>query len=155
MALGKSLSEQIQNDMKVALLGGDRFVGGTLRNLKAAILNEEVAQNKRDTGLSNEEIEKIIAREVKKRNESLAIYEQNDRPELAETERKEAAVLAVYLPQQLSEDEIREIAKGVIESMDNVSPSVMGQVIGGVKAKAGNSADGATVARVVKELLNS
>lgn len=150
-----ALNEQIQNDMKAALLGGDRFVGETLRNLKAAILSEEVAQGKRDTGLSDEEIEKIIAREVKKRQESLAIYEQNGRDELADVERKEAAVLAVYLPEQLSEDEIREIAKTVIEAMDNVGPSLMGQVIGGVKAKAGNSADGATIARVVKELLNS
>lgn len=150
-----ALNEQIQNDMKAALLGGDRFVGETLRNLKAAILSEEVAQGKRNTGLSDEEIEKIIAREVKKRQESLAIYEQNGRDELADVERKEAAVLAVYLPEQLSEDEIREIAKTVIEAMDNVGPSLMGQVIGGVKAKAGNSADGATIARVVKELLNS
>lgn len=155
MAQDTGLSEQIQNDMKVALLGGDRFVGETLRNLKAAILNEEVAQGKRDTGLSNDEIEKIIAREVKKRNESTAIYEQNGRPELAEVERKESAVLAVYLPKQLSEDEIREVAKVVIESLSAVGPSFMGQVIGGVKTKAGNSADGAVVARVVKELLNS
>ena len=150
-----ALSEQIQNDMKTALLGGDRFVGDTLRNLKAAILNEEVAQNKRDTGLSDEEIEKIIAREVKKRNESFAIYEKNDRPELAEVERKEADVLAAYLPQQLSEDEIRAIAKTIIDAMESSGPSAMGQTIGAVKAKAGNSADGATVARVVKELLNS
>jgi uncharacterized protein len=150
-----SLKDTIQNDMKAALLGGDRFVGDTLRNLKAAILNEEVAQNKRDEGLSDEEIEKIIAREVKKRNESMTLYEQNARPELAEEERKEAAVLATYLPQQLTEDEIRELAKTIIESMDNVGPSIMGQVIGGVKAKAGNTADGATVAKVVKELLNS
>lgn len=150
-----ALKEQIQNDMKAALLGGDRFVGDTLRNLKAAILNEEVAQNKRDTGISDAEIEVIIIREVKKRNESIALYEQNGRPELAEEERKEAAVLAVYLPQQLSENEIRELAKTVIEAMENVGPSMMGQVIGGVKAKAGTSADGATIARVVKELLNS
>ena len=88
MAHGKSLAEQIQNDMKVALLGGDRFVGETLRNLKAAILNEEVATNKRDEGLADDEIEKIVAREVKKRTESIAPYEQNDRPELAEVERK-------------------------------------------------------------------
>src|SRR3990167_2944565 len=135
MAHGKSLAEQIQNDMKVALLGGDRFVGETLRNLKAAILNEEVATNKR--------------------NESIALYEQNDRPELAEVERKEAAVLATYLPTQLTEEQIREIAKTVIEGMSDVGPSMMGQVIGGVKAKAGTSADGATIARVVKELLNS
>ncbi len=155
MAEGKSLSEQIQNDMKVALLGGNRFVVETLRNLKAAILNEEVAQGKRDSGLDDEQIEKIIAREVKKRNESMALYDTNGRPELAETERKEAAVLAAYLPQQLTEDQIRELAKSVIESIDNASPSMMGQVIGGVKAKAGNTVDGATVARVVKELLNS
>ena len=150
-----ALKEQIQNDMKAALLGGDRFVGGTLRNLKAAILNEEVAQNKRDEGISDSEIEVIIAREVKKRNESIILYDQNGRPELAEEERKEAAVLAIYLPKQLSEDEIRELAKVVIESMENIAPSMMGQVIGGVKAKAGTSADGATIARVVKELLNS
>ncbi len=141
--------------MKAALLGGNRFEGDVLRNLKAAILNEEVATGARDEGLSDPEIEKIIAREVKKRNESIKLYEQNGRPELAEDEKKEIAVLSTYLPQQLSEDEIREIAKLVIADMENVDPSVMGQVIGGVKAKAGNSADGATVARVVKELLHS
>lgn len=64
-------------------------------------------------------------------------------------------MLAIYLPQQLSEDEIRELTKTVIEAMENVGPSMMGQVIGGVKAKVGTSADGATIARVVKELLNS
>lgn len=150
-----ALSEQIQNDMKAALLGGNRFEGDVLRNLKAAILNEEVAQGKRETGLDDAEVEKIIVREVKKRNESIKLYEENGRPELAEDEKKEMAVLSTYLPEQLSEDEIRDIAKLVIEEMDNVGPSMMGQVIGGVKAKAGNSADGATVARVVKELLHS
>ena len=155
MAREVTLSEQIQSDMKAALLGGDRFVGETLRNLKAAILSEEIAQNKRDTGLDDAEIEKIIAREVKKRGESATLYEKNDREDLAEPERKEAAVLAAYLPQQLTEDEIRQIAKTIIQSIDNPGPSMMGQVIGGVKSKAGNAADGATVARVVKELLNS
>jgi len=150
-----ALKDTIQNDMKAALLGGNRFEGDVLRNLKAAILNEEVATGKRETGLSDAEIEKIIAREVKKRHESVKLYEANDRAELADEENKEIAVLSTYLPQQLSEDEIRDIAKIVIESMDNVGPSLMGQVIGGVKAKVGNTADGATVARVVKELLHS
>lgn len=150
-----ALAEQIQNDMKAALLGGNRFEGNVLRNLKAAILNEEVATGKRETGLDDAEVEKIIAREVKKRHESIKLYEANGRPELAEDEKKEVAVLSTYLPQQLSEDEIREIARLVIADIDNVGPSMMGQVIGGVKAKAGNSADGATVARVVKDLLQS
>ena len=65
-----ALKEQITAEMKAALLGGDRFVGETLRNLKAAILNEEVAQGKRERGLSDQEIETVIAREVKKRAES-------------------------------------------------------------------------------------
>ena len=150
-----ALKDIIQNDMKAALLGGNRFEGDVLRNLKAAILNEEVATGRRETGLSDAEIEKIIAREVKKRHESVKLYEANDRAELADEEKKEIAVLNTYLPQQLSEDEIRDIAKIVIESMDNVGPSLMGRVIGGVKAKVGNTADGATVARVVKELLHS
>ncbi|MBH2007688.1 GatB/YqeY domain-containing protein [Candidatus Saccharibacteria bacterium] len=150
-----ALKDTIQNDMKAALLGGNRFEGEVLRNLKAAVLNEEVATGRREEGLSDAEIEKIIAREVKKRNESIKLYEENARPELADEEKKEIAVLSTYLPQQLSEDEVRELAKLVIEEMDDVGPSMMGQVIGGVKAKAGTSADGATVARIVKELLNS
>lgn len=149
-----SLKDTIQNDMKAALLGGDRFVGEVLRNLKAAILNEEVATNKRDTGLDDVEIEKVIAREVKKRNESANLYDQNDRPELAENERKEAAVLVKYLPEQLSEEKLREIVTAKITELGVSGPQAMGRVIGGVKQLVGNSADGAMLARIVKESLN-
>lgn len=155
MADGKLLAAQIQDDTKAALLGGDRFVGDTLRNLKAAILNEEVAQGKRDEGITDEEIEKIIAREVKKRNESILLYEQNGRPELAEVERKEAEVLSRYLPEQLSEDEVREIITAKIAEMGVSEPQAMGQVIGAVKQQVGNTADGAMIARVVKETLTN
>src|SRR6478735_1495530 len=101
-----ALKQRITDDMKAALLGGDRFVGDTLRNLKAAILNEEVAAGKRDTGLADSEIEQIVAREVKKRHESIKLYEANGRPELAEPEKDEIAVIEKYLPAQLSEDEL-------------------------------------------------
>ena len=149
-----ALSAKIQDDTKAALLGGDRFVGDTLRNLKAAILNEEVAQGKRDTGLDDSEIEKIIAREVKKRNESIAVYEQNGRPELAEVERKEAEVLARYLPQQLSEEELREIVAAKITELGATDAKSMGQVIGAVKQQVGTAADGALLAQIVKEKLS-
>lgn len=148
-----ALKEQIQNEMKAALLSGSRFEGEVLRNLKAAILNEEVAQGKRDEGLSDEAIEKVIAREVKKRQESIKLYEQNGRPELAENEAKEVTVLEKYLPEQVDAGEIRRVVEEIIASMDDVSPQQMGQVIGAVKGKLGNAADGATVAAVVKELL--
>lgn len=149
-----TLKDRIQDDTKAALLGGDRFAGDTLRNLKAAILNEEVAQGKRETGLADEEIEKIIAREVKKRNESIAIYEQNGRPELAETERKEAEVISHYLPAQIDEAQLREIISSKIAELGVSGPQAMGQVIGAVKQQVGNSADGALIARIVKETLN-
>jgi uncharacterized protein YqeY len=149
-----SLKETIQDDMKAALLGGNRFVGEVLRNLKAAILNEEVAQNKRDEGLSDADIEKVIAREVKKRNESAALYDQNDRPELADNEKKEAEVLIKYLPEQLSEDELRKIVTAKIAELGVSGPQAMGQVIGAVKQQVGNTADGATLARIVKETLS-
>ncbi len=148
-----ALKQQIQDDMKAALLGGNRFEGDTLRNLKAAILNEEVAHGKRDDGLQDDEIEKIIAREVKKRRESITLYEQNGREELAENEKNEIAVLEKYLPELLSEDEIRATVDEVIANMGDVSMQQMGQVIGAVKGKLGNAADGSMVATVVKEQL--
>lgn len=148
-----ALKDTIQDDMKAALLGGDRFVGDTLRNLKAAILNEEVAQGKRDEGLSDEDIEKIITKEVKKRNESAAIYDQNGRSELAESEKREAEVFLKYLPKQLNEEEIRAIVTAKIAELGVSGPGAMGQVIGAVKQQVGNTADGALVARIVKETL--
>lgn len=148
-----ALKEQINNDLKAALLGGNRFVADTLRNLKAAILNEEVALGRRDDGLNDTEIEGVIAREVKKRNESKTLYEQNDRPELAQQEADEIDVLAEYLPQQLTEDEIRVVISEVIAGLGDVDMKAMGQVIGAVKAKCGTAADGATVARLVKTAL--
>ncbi|HRF28844.1 MAG TPA: GatB/YqeY domain-containing protein [Candidatus Saccharibacteria bacterium] len=148
-----SLKDTLQNDIKAALLGGNRFEGDTLRNLKAAILNEEVAMGKRDEGLDDAEIEKVVAREVKKRRESITVYEENGRPELAQTEKDEVAVLEKYLPAQLTDEEIRGVVNEVVASMGEVSMQQMGQVIGAVKAKAGNAADGARLAKIVKEEL--
>ncbi len=152
-----SLKDTIQNDMKAALLSGDsgdRFVGETLRNLKAAVLNEEVAQGKREEGLGDDETEKIIAREVKKRKESIAIYEQNGRQDLADIERKEAEIIAKYLPEQLDEAALRDIVTAKIAELGVTDAKAMGQVIGAVKQQVGTSADGALLAKIVKETLN-
>lgn len=148
-----ALKAQLFDEMKAALLGGDRFVGETLRNLKAAILNEEVATGKREEGLSDEEIEKVIAREVKKRAESAKLYRDNNRPELAEPEEREAEVLKRYLPEQLGEAELQVIVDRKIAELGVSGPAAMGQVIGAVKAEAGNAADGALIAAIVKNTL--
>ena len=149
-----ALKQRIQDDLKAALLGGDRFVGETLRTLKAAILNEEVAQNKRDEGLDDATIEQIIAKEVKKRNEAASLYAQNDRAESAASERREAEILSVYLPQQLSEAEVQTIVTATVAALGATDAKMMGQVIGAVKKAVGNTADGSLVARLVKEALN-
>ena len=149
-----ALKERINNDLKAALLGGDRFAGEVLRGLKATILNEEVAQGKRDEGLDDTTIEQLVVREVKKRNESATIYNGANRPELATSERAEAQVLIAYLPKQLSEDEINAVITRVISELGVNNSSALGQVIGAVKKELGNTADGAVIARLVKNALS-
>lgn len=147
------LKAQLENDIKTALLGGDRFKADVLRNFKAVVLNEEVAQGKRDEGLDDETIEKLLAREVKKRAESATLYDQAERAELAENERAESKVLEAYLPEQLTEEDIKKAVDEAITTLGVSGPAAMGQVIGAVKGKLGNAADGATVARLVKDAL--
>lgn len=149
-----ALKSQIETDLKTALLSGDRFSGEVLRGLKAVILNEEVAQGKRDEGLDDTTIEKLIAREVKKRQESAVVYDGADRPELAENERAELKIIETYLPAQLSEDDIKKAVAEAVAKLGVSDPSAMGQVIGAVKGSLGNAADGGTIARLVKEALS-
>lgn len=149
-----ALKERINSDLKEALLGGDRFKAETLRGLKAALLNEEVAQGKRDEGIGDSAIEQLVAREVKKRNESAELYEQNGRSEAAADERKEAEILSAYLPAQLSEEELQTIVEAAVKELGANGPGDMGKVIGVVKSKVGNTASGAIVAKLVKQALS-
>jgi uncharacterized protein YqeY len=149
-----ALKSTIEADLKAALLSGDRFVAEVLRGLKAVILDEEVKQGKRDEGLDDETIEKLIVREVKKRQDSATQYEAAGRPELVEAERAESKVIEAYLPEQVSEDDIKKTIDETIAAMGVSGPAAMGQVIGAVKGKLGNAADGGTIARLVKEALS-
>ncbi len=150
-----ALKSQLDNDIKAALLGGDRFRADVLRGLKAVILNEEVAKNKRDEGLDDASIEQLVAKEVKKRLDSVQQYVAAERPELAETEQAEAKILEEYLPEQLSEEDIKVAIDDTIGELGVSGPQAMGQVIGAVKAKLGNAADGGTIARLVKDALTA
>jgi uncharacterized protein YqeY len=148
-----ALKAQFDIDIKAALLSGDRFSASVLRDFKAAVLNEEVAQKKREEGLSDSDIEKVLIREVKKRAESAAIYDGAERPELAQAERAESKVLEKYLPEQVSEADIKAAVDEAIVATGATSAMQMGQVIGAVKSQLGNAADGGTIARLVKEAL--
>lgn len=144
------LKEQINADLKTAMLARNAFETTVLRGLKASILDEEVKLGKREEGLNNDEIETLVAREVKKRKEAAGLLDE----ERAENELKEAEILSKYLPEMASEDEIRAAVKAEISAMGEVSIKQMGVIIGKMKAKFGNSADGAVLARIVKEELN-
>ena len=148
-----SLKAQLDNDIKAALLSGDRFTAAVLRDFKAVILNEEVAQKKRDEGLDDASIEKLFAKEVKKRQESATLYDQAGRAELVETELAESKILEAYLPEQLSEEDIKKTVDETVAALGVSGAAAMGQVIGAVKGKLGNAADGATIARLVKQAL--
>ena len=144
------LKEQINADLKTAMLARNAFETTVLRGLKASILDEEVKLGKREEGLDNSEIETLVAREVKKRKEAASLLDE----ERAENELKEAEILSKYLPEMASEDEIRVSVKAEIAEMGEVSIKQMGAIIGKMKAKFGNSADGAVLAKIVKEELS-
>ncbi|MEI7522593.1 MAG: GatB/YqeY domain-containing protein [Candidatus Saccharibacteria bacterium] len=147
-----SLKNQIDADIKVAMLAGEKTLVTTLRGLKSAILNVEVAKGARETGLPDSEITDILAKEAKKRQESADMYIQGNSKERADAELQEKAIIERYLPKQLSEQEIQQIINEVTAEL-GTSVQQMGQIIGAVKAKTSGSADGAIIAKLVKEKL--
>ena len=149
-----SLIDRINADLKVAMLARETLRVETLRGLKAAILNEEVAKKARETGLDESAVEQLIAREAKKRDESAALFEQGGNQASADKERAEKVILSEYLPEQLSEADVQALVDAAVAELKPEGMKDMGRVIGAVKAKAGNSADGALVAKLVKARLS-
>jgi uncharacterized protein YqeY len=148
-----SVKQQIDADLKTAMLAGDKTLVMTLRGLKSAILYVEVAENARDQGLAEDKVITVLQKEAKKRLESADLYKQGGNAEKQQAEMNEKKVIEKYLPQQLSEDEIGKIIDEVITSTGASGLQAMGLVIGAVKVKTGASADGAVIARLTKEKL--
>ena len=103
--------------------------------------------------LPDEEVLAVLKSEVKKRLDSVQSYTQGGRADLAETEQKEADFIKKFLPEEMSEDQVREIAVAVIAEMGDLGPSGFGKIMGVVMAKAKGAADGTLVSKVVKEEL--
>lgn len=149
-----AIKDKIDQDLKQAMLAGDKTLVTTLRGLKSSILYAEVAENKRPTGLSDEAVVSILQKEAKKRAESAELYNQGGNSERASAELAEKAVIEKYLPPQMSEAEIGVMVDSAIAQLGASDQQQMGQVIGRVKAESKGLADGATIARLVKERLN-
>lgn len=148
------MQEQIERDLKTALLAGDKKKTETLRGIKSALLNEAISLNARDSGLNDEQIQKVLARESKKRAEAAELYQKAGAQDRADAELNEKAIIDNYLPAQLSEEEIAAKVNEEVAKLDNPSPADMGKLIGAVRSQLGPQADGATIARLVKAALD-
>jgi uncharacterized protein YqeY len=147
------LETKLDADIKQALLGGDKARAEVLRGLKSVLLNEKIAKGLRDTGLTDEQVMAIIAKEVKKRAESAELYAKADAKDRADKELSEKAVLEEYLPKQMSDEELATVVANVITLLGK--DAQMGQIIGAVRQKVGASADGGRIAAAVKSKLGS
>ena len=144
------LKEQLQQDLKNALKSGDSKKRMVLGMVMSVIKNKEIEKRGE---LSEEDIIAVVSSEIKKRRDSVEQYEKGGRPELAEQEKKEAEMLMAYMPEQMSEDEIRAEVKKVIGETGAKDMKEMGKVIGAVMAKVKGKAAGQMVTQLVKEEL--
>jgi uncharacterized protein YqeY len=145
-----SLKEQLNQDMKTAMKGKQTDRLSTIRQLRSAIKNKEIELRQE---IDDNAILAVISTLVKQRRESAELYRSNDRPELADKEEAELAVLQQYLPAQLSEDELRALVTEVIAATGATSLKDIGKVMPAVMAKTKGSAEGRLVNQVVRELL--
>ena len=149
------LKQRIEQDLKQALLAGDKHRATTLRGLKSVILYAEVEKGLRETGLDDEAITALLAKEAKKRQESIDLYKQGGAEDRAAAEQTEKTIIEGYLPSQLSDEELSGVIDGIIAGVQTSGPSAMGQIIGLVKQQVSGRADGARIAGMVKQKLSS
>ena len=149
------LEQRIEQDLKTALLASDAQRVSVLRGLKSVLLNVKVAEGKRDSGLDDDAVLAIFAKEAKKRQESADLYKQGGSQEKADAELAEKAIIEGYLPEQLGEAELGAMVDEAIKTTGAEGPKDMGEVIGQVKQKTGASADGGLIAKIAKEKLGA
>jgi uncharacterized protein len=147
------MQDKLEQDLKQALLSRDKQKAETLRTIKSSLLNEAIAQGARDSGLSDEQVQKILARESKKRQEAADLYQQGGAADRASAELAEKAVIDAYLPKQLSEDKVAQAVDEEIAKAGSPDMQQMGRIIGAVRSRLGGQADGALIAKLVKDKL--
>jgi len=150
-----SLKDRIQQDLKAALLSGEKEKATLLRGLKSTILNAEIASGERQQGLSDEKVVELLKKEVKSRNESAQLFKQGGNQDKADQELREKVLIEAYLPEQISDEALNQLVDDALASTPNAGPQAMGQIIGMVKQKAGSTADGARIAQAVKAKLSA
>jgi uncharacterized protein YqeY len=148
------LKQQIEDDLKTAMLSGNSEVADALKMIKAAILNKEVELGVREIGLEDSQVIDVLTKEAKKRLEASVMYEDAGRAEQASSEKSEYELIQKYLPEQLSDEDLTALVQSTISQMGDVTIQDMGKVIGAVKSQAGATAEGGKIAAMVKKQLS-
>ncbi|NEC67922.1 GatB/YqeY domain-containing protein [Streptomyces sp. SID9727] len=150
-----TLKSKLKEDLTTAMKARDELTSSTLRLTLTAITKEEVG-GKTARELSDDEVQKVIAKEAKKRREAADAFAKGGRTEQAEREKKEGAILDAYLPQQLSDEELTAIVASAVDEAKGAGaegPRAMGAVMKIVNPKVAGRAEGGRVAATVKKLL--
>jgi len=147
-----TIKDKLQDDWKAALKTKDKFTANVISTAKSAILFVEKTDNRK---LEDDEVISILAREIKQRREAMLEFEKGNRQDLVDQHKAEIEILLRYLPQQLGEEEIKQIVKESAEEVGANSIKDMGKVMSAVKPKVVGKADGKLVSQIVKEYLNN
>ncbi len=147
-----NLFDQVSEDIKKAMLAREKVRLEALRGAKKEFLEAKTAKGANGE-LTDEAATKILVKMVKQRKESAKIYTDNNRPELAENELAEAAVLEEYLPKQLSAEELEKEISAIIAETGATGPKEMGKVMGVASKRLAGRAEGRAISEMVKNLL--
>ncbi|MDE2026522.1 MAG: GatB/YqeY domain-containing protein [Patescibacteria group bacterium] len=148
------LKQQLRDELKQAMIARDELKMSVLRMLISAITYYEINKGGAGYEATDEDVLTVVGTQVKQRKDSIQQFESANRQDLADKEKKELALLQVYLPQQMTEEEIRNVVKDVIAEVGATSPTDMGKVMGALMPKVKGKADGGLVSKIVKENLN-
>ena len=148
-----ALKEKLQSDLTASMRARDELRSGTIRMVLTAIKNEEVS-GKEARELSDGEVIQVLSREAKKRREAAEAYEQAGAKDRAATEKAEGVIIAEYLPEQLSETEIKDLIAAAIAETGATGAQQMGLVMKSIQPKIAGRADGGLVSSLVKAALS-
>ncbi len=147
------MREKITADLKTAMKAGDRARVDALRLINAGLKDKDIEARGAGKTLSEDDVLALLQKMIKSRQESLDIYEKNNRPELADKERFEIAVISSYLPSQMSEAEVAEAIHAAVAELGATSIKDMGKVVAALKAKYAGRMDFGKASAVVKAAL--
>jgi uncharacterized protein YqeY len=148
------MQQKIESDLKAALLSGDKETAETLKGIKSAVMYEAVAKKLDRADIDDETFQLVLAREAKKRQEAADLYKNAGETERAEKELREKAIIAAYLPEQMSDEEVETIVVEEIAKIPGATLKEMGRIISSVRERTSGRAEGGTIARLVKARLD-